>query len=101
METRKEHDSLGDLEVPVNAYYGVQTQRAVVNFPISGMRPLPAFFDATVYVKLAAAIVNARLGQLKPEVSDMIVKAADEILGRNLRDQILCVVFKADSGTSH
>ena len=101
METRKEHDSLGDLEVPVNAYYGVQTQRAVVNFPISGMRPLPAFIDATVHVKRAAAIVNSRLGQLKPEVGEMIVKAADEVLGGKLRDQFVVDVFQAGAGTSH
>src|SRR5882724_6419459 len=101
METRKEHDSLGDLEVPVNAYYGVQTQRAVVNFPISGMRPLPAFIDATVHVKRAAAIVNARLGQLKPKVGKMIVKAADQVLNGKLRDQFVVDVFQAGAGTSH
>src|SRR5581483_5062559 len=99
--TRIEHDSLGDLEVPVNSYYGVQTQRAVVNFPISGLRPLPAFIDATVHVKRAAAIVNARLGQLKQEVADMIVTAADEVLGGNLRDQFVVDVFQAGAGTSH
>ena len=101
METRLEHDSLGDLEVPVDAYYGVQTQRAVVNFPISGLRPLPAFIDATVHVKRAAAIVNARLGQLKQDVADMIVKAADEVLSGKLRDQFVVDVFQAGAGTSH
>src|SRR5947209_1947215 len=95
MKTRTEHDSLGDLEVPVDAYYGVQTQRAVVNFPISGIRPLPAFIEATVQVKRAAAIVNARLGQLKQEKADMIVKAADEVLSGKLRDQFVVDVFQA------
>jgi aspartate ammonia-lyase len=100
-ETRIEKDSLGELQVPANAYYGVQTARAVANFPISGLRPNPAFVRATIQIKKAAAIVNSKLGQLPKEKADAIVKAADEILNGQLADQFVVDVFQAGAGTSH
>ncbi|HVG38522.1 MAG TPA: aspartate ammonia-lyase [Pyrinomonadaceae bacterium] len=98
---RTEKDSLGELQVPASAYYGVQTARAVANFPISGLRPNPAFVRATVQIKKAAAIVNARLGELPQEKADAIVAAADEVLNGNLSDQFVVDVFQAGAGTSH
>ena len=64
-ETRTEKDPLGTLEVPNDAYYGVQTLRAVQNFPISGLKPLPAFVDATVRIKKAAALTHRETGHLE------------------------------------
>ena len=64
MKTRVEKDSMGELPIPVDAYYGVQTQRAIINFPISGWKPAPEFILATVYIKRAAAKVNAALKKL-------------------------------------
>ena len=98
---RTEKDSLGELQVPAEAYYGVQTARAVANFPISGLKPHPAFVRATVQIKKAAAIVNARLGQLPQEKAEGIVAAADEILAGKLADQFVVDVFQAGAGTSH
>lgn len=98
---RVEKDSLGELQVPADAYYGVQTARAVANFPISGLKPHPAFVRATVQIKKAAAIVNARLGELPQETAKAIVAAADEVLGGQFRDQFVVDVFQAGAGTSH
>lgn len=100
-QMRTEKDSLGELQVPAAAYYGVQTARAVANFPISGLKPHPAFVRATVQIKKAAAIVNARLDELPPEKADAIVAAADEILNGKLIDQFVVDVFQAGAGTSH
>jgi aspartate ammonia-lyase len=100
-ETRIEKDSLGELTVPASAYYGVQTARAVANFPISGMRPFPEFVDAVVRIKRAAATVHAALGTLPKDRADAIVKAADEVLSGKMRDQFVVDVFQAGAGTSH
>ena len=62
MKTRIEKDPMGEREVPADAYYGIQTARAIENFPISGLKPFPAFVKATALIKLAAARVNARAG---------------------------------------
>ena len=78
--TRIEKDPLGELAVPADALYGVQTLRAVQNFPISGLKPLPAFVDATVRIKRAAALTHRQTGRLEPRLADAIVQAADEIL---------------------
>src|SRR3989475_9416730 len=98
---RIERDPLGELKVPADAYYGVQTQRAVENFPISGLRAPSDLVTATILVKKAAAEANAALGRLKPDVAHAIVKAADEILGGSLRDQFVVDVYQAGAGTSH
>jgi aspartate ammonia-lyase len=98
---RRERDPLGELEVPAAAYYGVQTARAVENFPISGLRMQDDLITATILVKKAAAEANATLARLDPAVADAIVKAADEILNGDLRDQFVVDVYQAGAGTSH
>lgn len=92
---------MGEKTLPDSAYYGIQTLRAVENFPISGWKPWPEFVDATVHIKRAAAIVNRELGQLDPKIADAIVMASDEILGGELRDQFVVDVYQAGAGTSH
>jgi len=79
--TRTERDPLGELEVPADAYYGVQTARAIANFPISGRRPDPALVRAAVQVKKAAARANQATGRLSDELAGAIIRAADELLG--------------------
>ena len=98
---RSESDSLGALEVPADAYYGVQTARAVDNFPISGLRAPDDLIVATVLVKKAAAETNAALGRLQPDVANAIRTAADEILAGSFRDQFVVDVYQAGAGTSH
>src|SRR5689334_23403864 len=99
--TRTEKDPLGTLEVPTGALYGVQTLRAVQNFPISGLKPLPAFVDATVRIKRAAALTHKETGRLDAKLADAIVKAADEVLAGKHRDQFVVDVYQAGAGTSH
>lgn len=99
--TRTEKDPLGALEVPADAMYGVQTLRAVQNFPISGIRPLPAFVDAVIRIKRAAALTHKETGRLEPRLADAIVAAADEVLGGKWRDQFVVDVYQAGAGTSH
>jgi aspartate ammonia-lyase len=101
MATRVERDPLGELRVPADAYYGVQTQRAVENFPISGLRAPEALVTATVLIKQACARANRSLGRIDTAVADAIVKAADEILTGKLRDQFVVDVYQAGAGTSH
>src|SRR5437773_10690552 len=98
---RIERDPLGDLPVPTDAYYGVQTARAVENFPISGLRAPADLVVATILVKRAAADANAELGRLDPQVAKAIHTAADEILSGDLRDQFVVDVYQAGAGTSH
>src|SRR6202162_4084913 len=100
-KTPTEKDPLGALEVPADALYGVQTLRAVENFPISGMRPLPAFVDATVQIKRAAALTHKETGRLESRLADAIVKAADEILAGKHREHFVVDVYQAGAGTSH
>ena len=98
---RIERDPLGDVRVPAEAYYGVQTQRAVENFPISGLTAPPELVTATVLIKKAAADANAALRRLEPGIARAIEAAADEILGGGLRDQFVVDVYQAGAGTSH
>src|SRR3954463_7125862 len=98
---RTERDPLGELNVPEDAYYGVQTQRAVDNFPISGLCAPADLVTATILVKKAAAEANLALGRLESDVAAAIVKAADEILGGSLRDHFVVDVYQAGAGTSH
>ena len=100
-DTRTEHDSLGAVEVPVEAYYGPETARAIQNFPISGMRPLPEFVRATVLVKKAAVEAHVSLGLLDGGIGGAIVSAADEIFQGKFMDQFVLDVFQAGAGTSH
>ncbi|HRQ78739.1 MAG TPA: aspartate ammonia-lyase [Gemmatimonadaceae bacterium] len=98
--TRLERDPLGTVEVPADALYGAQTARAVANFPISGLRPDPAFVDAIVRIKRAAAVVHRGTGRLDAERADAILAAADAVLGGAHRDQFVVDVFQAGAGTS-
>jgi aspartate ammonia-lyase len=101
MSTRIEKDPLGEKAVPADALYGIQTLRAVENFPISGLRPLPIFVDAVVWIKRSAALVHRQTGRLEPALADAIVQAADEVLGGQHRDQFVVDVYQAGAGTSH
>jgi len=101
MTTRIEKDPLGEKPVPAEALYGIQTVRAVENFPISGLRPLPAFVDAVIWIKRSAALTHKETGRLDPKLADAIVKAADEVLGGQHRDQFVVDVYQAGAGTSH
>ncbi len=101
MTTRIEKDPLGEKAVPAEALYGIQTLRAAENFPISGLRPLPAFVDAMVWIKRAAALTHKETGRLDPKLADAIVQAADEILAGKFRDQFIVDPYQAGAGTSH
>jgi aspartate ammonia-lyase len=98
---RVEKDPLGELSVPASALYGVQTVRATQNFPISGIRPLPAFVNAVVWIKKAAALTHKDTGRLDARLADAIVRAADEVIAGEHRDQFVVDVFQAGAGTSH
>ncbi len=98
---RTERDSLGELQVPAQALYGVQTQRAVNNFPISGLRPWRAFVWAMATIKQAAAQVNCDLGLLDEARSTAITQAAQEVIEGRWDDQFVVDPFQAGAGTSH
>lgn len=97
---RIERDSLGEREVDDQAYYGVQTARALENFPVSGLRAHPSFLSGYVVLKKAAALANTELGKLDRGLGEAIVRAADEIIAGSLRDQFVVDVFQAGAGTS-
>ncbi|HET7470512.1 MAG TPA: aspartate ammonia-lyase, partial [Gemmatimonadales bacterium] len=99
--TRVERDPLGELPVPADALYGVQTERARRNFPISGLTPHPVFVDAVIWIKKAAALTHRETGRLEPALADAIVRAADEILAGRHRDQFVVDPYQAGAGTSH
>src|SRR5678816_720472 len=90
-----------DRAVPSDALYGIQTLRAAENFPISGLRPLPAFVDAVVWIKRSAALTHKQTGRLEARLADAIVAAADEVLAGRHRDQFIVDVYQAGAGTSH
>jgi len=98
---RVEKDSMGERQIPASAYYGIQTLRAIENFPISGLKPLATYIDACILIKKAAAIVNGKLGCIPQDISQALITAADEILQGNLRDQFVVDVYQAGAGTSH
>jgi aspartate ammonia-lyase len=98
---RIERDSMGERQIPASAYYGIQTLRAIENFPISGLKPLATYVDACILIKKAAAIANSDLGCIPADISKVLVAAADEILQGNLRDQFVVDVYQAGAGTSH
>lgn len=99
-EMRIERDSMGELEVPANALYGAQTQRAVNNFPVSGQPMPPAFIQAVARVKLAAAEVNRDLELLDGARADAIIEAAQQVVDGQHADQFPIDVFQTGSGTS-
>ncbi len=100
-EYRLEKDSMGSREIPAHVYYGIQTLRAMENFPISGLRPLSTYVDACLLIKKAAAKANGELNCISSEIATAIIQAADEILQGKLRDQFVVDVYQAGAGTSH
>ena len=100
MNTRIEKDSVGTLEIPVDAYYGVQSYRAKLNFPITGRRMSAEMINSLAEVKKAAAIANYNDGGLSEEVYKAIVEACDYIIAGNLHDQFICDPIQGGAGTS-
>lgn len=98
--SRLEKDSLGSRDIPGDVYYGIQTDRAVENFQISGLRAHPRLIDAYLYVKKAAAAANAKFGGLDPKAKEAIAQACDEILNGKLRDQFPVDAFQMGAGTA-
>ena len=97
---RIERDSMGEMQVPNNAYYGAQTQRAFENFPVSDLKiPVPTI-KALGTIKRSAAIVNNNLGFISDEIKDAIVSASDEVISGKHNDQFIVDVFQTGSGTS-
>ena len=101
MATRLEKDTMGTVEVPAGAYYGAQTQRAIANFPISGLKPHPALVRATLRIKKCAAKANMMTGRLNSDVGEAIVAATDQALAGEFPDQFVVDPFQAGAGTSH
>ena len=98
--TRTERDSMGEMEVPAGAYYGASTQRAVLNFPISGLRFPRPFIRALGLIKWASARTNAQLGLLDSKLADAIERAAREVADGKLDGEFVVDVFQTGSGTS-
>ncbi len=96
-----ERDSLGELKVPAGALYAAQTQRAVQNFQISGMKPWRAFIWSMAAIKRAAAVVNRDLGLLDGEMATAIIVAAEEVLAGKWDAEFVVDPFQAGAGTSH
>jgi aspartate ammonia-lyase len=92
---------MGEMTIPDVSYYGIQTARAITNFKISGIEPLPIYVDACLLIKKAAALVNAELGCIPQDVGDAIALACDRILSGSLRDQFVVDIYQAGAGTSH
>jgi aspartate ammonia-lyase len=101
MNFRVERDPLGEVRVPADALYGAQTQRAVENFPISGLKAFPELVHATVLIKRAGARANKALGRIDRRIADAIIAAADTILKGQHRDHFVVDVYQAGAGTSH
>lgn len=99
---RTENDLLGDLQVPAEAYYGIQTQRAILNFNISGAKlsHFPTMIKALAYVKWASAKTNFKLGLLSVELKDAIIKAANEVIEGKFDDQFPVDMIQGGAGTS-
>ena len=100
-QPRIERDSLGERELPADVYYGIQTARAIENFPISGWKPYPSLVTATIQIKKAAARANSALGSLDARIATAIEAATDEVLTGKMRDQFVVDPFQAGAGTSH
>ena len=98
--TRVERDSMGELEVPADAYYGASTMRAQLNFPVSDLRLPRAFIRALGLIKQQAALVNRDLGLLDPSLADAIARAAQDVVAGDLDSQFVVDVFQTGSGTS-
>src|SRR5881394_2203135 len=99
-EFRTEKDSMGEMQVPADAYYGAQTARAVENFPISGLRFSRKFIAAMGLIKWACAEVNFRLGLLDEKKQQLIKQAAQDVIDGKMDSQFVVDVFQTGSGTS-
>ncbi len=93
-------DTLGEIKVPKDAYFGAQTQRAVENFPISGLRLPRAFIRAQAIIKRSAAVANRDTGQMEEQKANAIIKAAEEVMEGKLDDQFVVDAYQAGAGTS-
>src|SRR3990167_3934213 len=100
MKYRIEKDSLGEKKVPDSVYYGVETARAVENYPISGLRFHPVFVWATAAIKKAAAKTNLSLGRLNTRIARAIIRASEEVMAGKLRDHFVVDVFQSGAGVS-
>jgi len=100
MEYRIEHDTMGEVKVPVNALYAAQTARAVENFPISGTTLERAHIASLAQIKKSAALANEKLGVLSKEIAEAIAKAADEVISGKHDDEFPVDIFQTGSGTS-
>lgn len=100
-KSRTEKDYLGQVNVPYNAYWGVQTQRALNNFPISGITPIKEYTYSMVLIKKAAAMANSEINLLNKKKANAIIKACDEILGGKFDNQFLVDIYQAGEGTSN
>src|ERR1051326_8265270 len=98
--TRTESDSMGPMEVPANAYYGASTQRAILNFPVSGLRFPRRFIKTLGQIKLCAAQTNAELGLLDETMARAIIEAAQEVVDGKLDGEFVLDIFQTGSGTS-
>lgn len=98
--TRTERDSMGEFQVPGNAYYGAQTARAVANFPVSSVSFPRPFIEAIGAVKRAAAEVNLKMGLLDDRLAQAIIAATDDVIAGNLDDQFVVDIYQTGSGTS-
>ena len=98
--TRTEKDSMGEMQVPADAYYGAQTARAVENFPISDLRFTRPFIRALGLIKKHAAATNASLGKLDAKIAEAVQQAAQEVIDGKLDDQFVVDIFQTGSGTS-
>ncbi len=99
-QTRIERDSMGEMQVPADAYYGASTQRAVLNFPISDLRFPRQFIRALGQIKQAAAQTNEELGLVEPGIAQAIVRAAQEVIDGKLDQHFVLDIFQTGSGTS-
>src|SRR5467141_4148108 len=100
MAARREKDTLGEIDLPADALWGAQTQRAIEDYPISGYRPFPAFIRPMVRGKRAGGRANAEAGPLEPKRRDAIVAACDEIIAGRHMDQFVVDVFHSGAGVS-
>ena len=97
---REESDSIGSRQIPIDAYYGVQSLRGAENFNITGHRLHPEFIRAMAELKKAAAMTNKKVGTVKPEIADAIIAACDDILGGKLLDSFITDAIQGGAGTS-
>ena len=100
MEYRIEKDSIGEKQVPVDAYYGVQSMRGCENFHITGQKMQPEFINSMAEIKKACAICNYQVGEIDEKIKDAICQACDEIVAGKLHDQFLCDPIQGGAGTT-